>query len=74
MRLIEEAIAEDPPLAMKEGGIIRDGYHRRGGPSAKAQNQTERTGLQSWRQKNGKRPGSRICGSSITKCSATIWR
>nr|MCR5294406.1 DNA mismatch repair protein MutS [Lachnospiraceae bacterium] len=25
--LIEAAIAEDPPLAMKEGGIIRDGYN-----------------------------------------------
>ncbi len=25
--LLEEAINEDPPLAMKEGGIIRDGYH-----------------------------------------------
>ena len=25
--LVEEAIKEDPPLAMKEGGIIRDGYH-----------------------------------------------
>ena len=24
---VEEAIKEDPPLAMKEGGIIRDGYH-----------------------------------------------
>lgn len=23
---IKEAIAEEPPLAMKEGGIIRDGY------------------------------------------------
>lgn len=25
--LIKAAIAEEPPLAMKEGGIIRDGYH-----------------------------------------------
>ena len=25
--LVERAIIEDPPLAMKEGGIIRDGYH-----------------------------------------------
>ena len=25
--LVERAIMEDPPLAMKEGGIIRDGYH-----------------------------------------------
>lgn len=26
-RLIDGAIGEEPPLAMKEGGIIRDGYH-----------------------------------------------
>ena len=25
--LIDEAIKEDPPIAMKEGGIIKDGYH-----------------------------------------------
>ncbi|MGL6199467.1 MAG: DNA mismatch repair protein MutS [Lachnospiraceae bacterium] len=25
--LIEQALLEDPPLAMKEGGIIKDGYH-----------------------------------------------
>ncbi|MBQ7372546.1 MAG: DNA mismatch repair protein MutS, partial [Blautia sp.] len=25
--LIEAAIVEDPPLAQKEGGVIRDGYH-----------------------------------------------
>lgn len=25
--LIRDAIIDDPPLAMKEGGIIRDGYH-----------------------------------------------
>ncbi|MDD6346389.1 MAG: DNA mismatch repair protein MutS [Lachnospiraceae bacterium] len=25
--LLENAIVDDPPLAMKEGGIIRDGYH-----------------------------------------------
>lgn len=26
-RLLKDAIIEEPPLAMKEGGIIRDGYH-----------------------------------------------
>lgn len=25
--LVENAIMDDPPMAMKEGGIIRDGYH-----------------------------------------------
>ena len=24
---MERAIVEEPPFAMKEGGIIRDGYH-----------------------------------------------
>ena len=27
--LLTDAICDDPPLAMKEGGIIRDGYSRR---------------------------------------------
>ena len=27
VELIRRAIAEEPPLALKEGGIIRDGYH-----------------------------------------------
>lgn len=26
-RLVQQAIVEDPPLTLKEGGIIRDGYH-----------------------------------------------
>lgn len=26
-QIIDDAIIEDPPLAMKEGGIIKDGYH-----------------------------------------------
>ena len=26
-RLIEDSIVEDPPIAVKEGGIIKDGYH-----------------------------------------------
>ena len=26
--LLERAIQEDPPISVKEGGIIRDGYHQ----------------------------------------------
>ncbi len=26
-QLVEESIIDDPPLAMKEGGILKDGYH-----------------------------------------------
>ena len=55
---ISEALVEDPPLAVKEGGLIRDGYHpeldtqrelARGGKSWIARYQSEqsrRTGIQ----------------------------
>src|SRR5262249_27665327 len=56
---IEAALVDDPPLAVKEGGLIRDGYHpeldelrdhARGGKSWMAKFQAEqirRTGIQS---------------------------
>jgi DNA mismatch repair protein MutS len=56
---IEAALADDPPLALKEGGLIREGYHAgldelradaRGGKSWIARFQAEqvrRTGIQS---------------------------
>jgi DNA mismatch repair protein MutS len=58
-QLIEEAIVEDPPLALKEGGLIRQGYHkeldgfRAALTSGKEwiaglqQKETERTGIKS---------------------------
>ena len=57
-RSIEEALVDDPPLALKEGGLIRDGFHpvlddlretARGGKSWIAKFQAEeirRTGIQ----------------------------
>ena len=38
-RLITDAIAEDPPLAMKEGGIIKDGYHEKVDEYRRAKNE-----------------------------------
>lgn len=32
--LIEKAIVEDPPITVREGGMIREGYNEDAGPSA----------------------------------------
>ena len=32
--LIDAAIEEEPPITVREGGIIKDGYHEEIGPSA----------------------------------------
>ncbi|MBR0397931.1 MAG: DNA mismatch repair protein MutS [Eubacterium sp.] len=59
--LVQDAIVDEPPLAMKEGGIIRDGYHemvdqyRRAGRDGKQwmaeleEAERERTGIRTLR-------------------------
>lgn len=37
--LISDAITDDPPLAMKDGGIIKDGYHERVDEYRRAKNE-----------------------------------
>ena len=46
--LVKKAIREDPPIAMKEGNIINDGYNE------------EKTGWQSLKMTSVKRPGLKI--------------
>ena len=58
--LIKEAIAEEPPLAMKEGGIIRDGYSEEVDTSAPRKIRRKGLACKAGDQKNGKRPGSKI--------------
>ena len=65
--LVTKAIREEPPIAMKEGNIIREGYN--GEPS-----RMEKTGLRSWRKMNGKRPELKISRSSIIKYLDIIWK
>ena len=38
-QLITDAIDDDPPLAMKEGGIIKDGYHEKVDEYRRAKNE-----------------------------------
>ena len=57
--LIKDAIQEDPPLAMKEGGIIRDGYNPEVDSSARL-SLTEKTGLQNWKVTSVRKPASKI--------------
>ena len=71
--LVGRAIQEEPPLAMKEGGIIKDGYNEEVDRLRKAKSEG-RTGLLIWRPRNGKRPGLKTCGSVIIKYSVIIWK
>lgn len=57
--LIKDAIKEDPPLAMKEGGIIRDGYNPKSISSARL-SLTGKTGLQNWKVTSVRKPASKI--------------
>ena len=54
-QLLNESIMEEPPLAMKEGGIIKDGYDADGGYATTGKKQKERTGLHSWKRKSERR-------------------
>ncbi len=53
--LVTKAIREEPPIAMKEGNIIREGYNEEVDKLRRAKSM-EKTGLRSWRKMNGKRP------------------
>ncbi len=46
--LIKESIREDPPLAMKEGGIIKEGYNAEVDKFRKAKSDGK-TGLLNWK-------------------------
>ena len=71
--LIGRAICEEPPLAMKEGGIIREGYSEEVDRLRNAKTEGK-DWLPSWRRKSGRRQASKTCGSNSTKCSGTIWK
>ncbi len=57
--LIKDAIQEDPPLAMKEGGIIRDGYNPEVDKLRSAKSDGK-TGLQNWKVTSVRKPASKI--------------
>ena len=55
--LIKHAIVDEPPLAQKDGGIIREGFNEDVDNSA-VPAQMEKNGLQSWKQRNVSVPES----------------
>ena len=71
--LIEHAIQDDPPLAMKEGGIIKDGYHEEIDRLRHAKSDGKEW-LANWRVKNRRRPGLKTFELSITKYLGIIWK
>ena len=58
-QLIGDAIVEDPPITVREGGIIKDGYNQEADSCAMPR-QRERTGWRSWRQRKKKRLALRL--------------
>ena len=71
--LIGSAICDDPPLAMKEGGIIRDGYSEEVDRLRNAKTEGK-DWLAKLEERSGRRRASKTCGSATTRCSATIWK
>lgn len=71
--LICASIEEEPPISIREGGMIKSGYNEQvdlyGMPK-----QREKTGWQKSKRKNGKRQVSKICGSNLTKYLVIIWK
>ncbi len=71
--LIKRSICEEPPLLIREGGIIRDGFDRILTICAR-QRRTGKTGLRSLRRKTASGRELKTLKSNITKYSAIILR
>ena len=73
--LIGQAINEDPPIAMKEGGIIRDGYHEEVDRLRQAKSNGKEWLAKLEEEERGKKSGhQKLKGSATIKYSAIIWR
>mgnify|MGYP000750833868 CR=1 FL=1 len=57
--LIGKAIVDDPPITIREGGMIREGYDEEADRCA-MQRQRVRPGLVNWKTGKKKRPALRI--------------
>lgn len=71
--LVQKAIKDEPPIAMKEGTLSGMAIMKKWISSAR-QSLTAKNGLQNWKRENGKRQELKICGSNTIKCSAIIWK
>ena len=70
---IEAALVDDPPLAVKEGGLIRDGYHPDSTSCAPMPREASR-GSPSFRPSRSGARASRASRSDSTRFSATTSR
>ena len=55
--LLKSAIRDEPPIAMKEGNIIRDGYSEEVDTLRSTPSPTEKTGWQSWKNEEREKTG-----------------
>ena len=55
--LIDAAIMEEPPISIRDGGIIKDGYNEEVDHTAEAPRRKERNGWRSWRAKEREKTG-----------------
>ena len=55
--LIKRAIVEEPPIAQKDGGIIKEGYNEDVDKFRQFPRQMERNGWLNWKQRNGNSTG-----------------
>lgn len=72
-KLVSDSIREDPPIAMKEGGIIKDGYNAEVDKLRNAKSDGK-DWLAKLETDERKRQESRICVSNTTKYLAIIWK
>ena len=71
---IEAALVDDPPLALKEGGLIRDGLPPRPRRAPRDRPGAASRGSPSTRPSRSAGPGSRASRSASTRSSATTSR
>ena len=71
--LIDRAIMDDPPLVIKDGGIIKEGYNEEIDRLRKAKTEGKQW-LSELETREREKQGSKTCGSNTTKSSAIIWR
>ena len=59
---------------IRDGGIIKEGYHEEVDRLRKAKTEGKQLACTSWRPESGKRQASKTCGSNTIRSSVIIWR
>ncbi len=71
--MIEKSIEEEPPISIKEGGIIKTGYHEAVDKYRHAKTEGKQW-LARWSRPNGKIQASKISVLNTIKFSVIIWK